>query len=119
MRSPPLTLPGEAAGEAGSCVSSALRDHIPSLSHSSSPGIAGRLLLAPCAARGDPSREEQSENDIRSKERATCLYSNRDALGFRGIKASAAAFTPSVQVDDVAVTGFGLQFKKSLHFLFL
>lgn len=117
MRSPPLPLPREAAGEAGNCVSSALRDHIPSLAHSSSPGIAERLPLAACAAHG-ALREEQSENDIRSKERATCLYSNRDALGFRGIKASAAAFTPSVQVDDVAVTAFGLRFKKASTFFF-
>lgn len=117
---PPLTLPREAAGEAGSCVSSALhylRDHIPFVTRSSSPGIRETLLLAARVAHGRAhgwgGRQRSSpQNDIKSKERATCLYSNQDALGFRGIKASAAGFTPSVQVGDVAVTRSGSNLKK-------
>lgn len=41
-----------------------------------------------------------------------CRYSNEDALGFRGIKASDAHFLPSVQADDVAVTRSGSDLKK-------
>lgn len=81
------------------------------------PGITETLLLAPCVAHGRVhacGRRQRSspQNDSRSKERATCHYSNQDALSFRGIKASAAGFTPLVQVDDVAVTRSGFSLKK-------
>lgn len=53
---PPLTLPREAAEVAESCVSSTLhylRDHIPFLAHSSSPGITETLLSSlPVLHRG-------------------------------------------------------------------
>lgn len=52
------------------------------------------------------------QNDIRSKKRGTCCYSNEDALGFQGIKASDLHFLPLVQADDVVVTRLGSDLKK-------
>lgn len=123
MASAPLALPREAAAEAGSCVSSALR--FPAGSHSlRRPFLLPRdnTDAAPRSLRCTRAWRQRSSphNDIRSKEKTTCLYSNQDALGFQGItsscwlnQASAAGFTPSVQVDDMAVTRSGCNLKKT------
>lgn len=92
------------------------------------PGITETVLLAPCVAHAcahtrllcGKRQGSSPQNDIRSKVRGTCRYSNEDALGFQGIKASDAHFLPLVQADDVVVTRLDSDLKKpSLAFALL